>query len=80
MACGTPVLSTKKTALAEVLGDYPIWIEDPKNIKEISNKTYKILTNKKLRDKLIKKGLEQAKKFSWKRTANKTLKILNQKL
>ena len=25
MACGTPVLATKKTSLAEVLGDYPIW-------------------------------------------------------
>ncbi len=80
MACGTPVLSTKKTSLSEVLGDYPIWIKDPKDIKEIKDKIYKILTDKKLQEELIKKGLEQAKKFSWERTANKTLKILNQKL
>jgi len=76
MACGTPVLSTKKTSLSEVLGDYPIWVKDPKDIKEIKDKIYKILTDKKMQEKLIKKGLEQAKKFSWKVTAKKTLKIL----
>jgi len=76
MACGTPVLSTKKTSLAEVLGNYPIWVENPKDIDEISNKMLEILTNKKLREKLIKAGLARAQKFSWQRTAEKTLKIL----
>jgi len=39
-----------------------------------------ILTNKKLREKLIKAGLARAQKFSWQKTAEETLKILlNQK-
>ncbi len=76
MACGTPVLSTKKTSLSEVLGDYPIWIDDPKNIDEIKSKMLKILKNQDLQEKLKKQGFGQAQKFSWQETANKTLKIL----
>jgi len=79
MACGTPVLSTKKTSLAEVLGDYPVWVENPKDIEEISKKISIILVDKKLREKMVEKGQEQIKKFSWKKTAEKTLKILLEK-
>jgi len=75
MACGTPILSTKKTSLVEVLGDYPIWINSPEDTNEISDKIYKILTDKKLQEKLTEKGLEQAGKFSWQKTAEKTLQI-----
>lgn len=76
MACGTPVLSTKKTSLAEVLGDYPIWVDNPENIDEISDKMFKILSDENLRNIMIKKGLERAQKFSWRQTAEETLKIL----
>jgi len=76
MACGTPVLSTKKTSLAEVLGDYPIWIENPESVKEISEKMYKILTDKDLQKKLSQKGIERAQKFSWEKTARETLRVL----
>jgi glycosyltransferase involved in cell wall biosynthesis len=76
MACGTPVLSNKKTSLSEVLGDYPISVENPKDIDEISEKMLKVLSNEQLSDGLIKKGLEQAQKFSWQKTAKETLKIL----
>lgn len=78
MACGTPVLSTKKTSLAEVLGDYPVWVENPKDINEISKKMFKILSDDSLRDKMIKGGLEQSQKFSWGETAEKTLQALIQ--
>jgi len=36
------------------------------------------LINKSLREKLIQKGLKQAKKFSWKKCAQKTLKVLKE--
>lgn len=76
MACGVPVLSTKKTSLAEVLGDYPVWVNNPKDINEISDKVYRILTDKTLQQKLIKKGIEQARRFSWEKTAQETLELL----
>lgn len=76
MACGTPVLSTKKTSLAEVLGDYPIWVKNPENLDEISEKILKVLSDEYLRNKLIREGLTQAQKFSWQKTAKETLNIL----
>jgi glycosyltransferase involved in cell wall biosynthesis len=36
----------------------------------------KVLSNEQLSDGLIKKGLEQAQKFSWQKTAKETFKIL----
>ena len=80
MACGTPVLSTKKTSLAEVLGDYSIWLENPEDIDEISEKILKILGDEQLRNELIEKGLSQVGKFSWQNTALNTLRIMNQEL
>ncbi|MBD3282562.1 MAG: glycosyltransferase [Candidatus Portnoybacteria bacterium] len=74
MQSGTPVLTTKETSLKEVIGDYPIYIKDSKNIKEIKEKMKKILTNQELKQECINKGLEQAKKFSWEKTAKQTLK------
>jgi glycosyltransferase involved in cell wall biosynthesis len=76
MACGTPVLTTKKTSLAEVLGDYPIAVDNPSNVEEIKEKMIKVLSNEQLRNEMIQKGLERVQKFSWQKTAQETLKIL----
>jgi len=76
MACGTPVLATKKTSLAEVLGDYPLWVDEPGNVKEIKDKMLKVLSDEHLRTEMTKKGLERAKQFSWRQTAEETLRIL----
>jgi len=77
MACGIPVLTTKKTSLKEVIGDYPLWVKNPNDVNEIKEKMYKILTDKNLRKNLIEKGLKQSQKFSWQKTAEETLKIIN---
>lgn len=76
MACGTPVLTTKMTSLSEVMEDYPLWVKNPNDVKEIAEKMEKALLNKELREKMIKKGLEQVKKFSWQKCAEKTLEII----
>ena len=76
MACGTPVLSTKKTSLAEVLGDYPIWVENPSDIGEIKDKMIKVLKDENLRNEMITQGLICARQFSWQKTAEETLRIL----
>ena len=79
MASGTPVLSTKKTSLAEVLGNYPIWVDNPSNVEEIEEKMVKILSDEKLRNKMIDAGLQRAKHFSWRQTAEKTYALLSGK-
>ena len=76
MACGTPVITTKIASLPEVVGESAIFVNNPENINEITDAIYKGLTNKNLREELIKRGLNQAKKFSWQKTAKKTLSIL----
>ncbi|MCX6729966.1 MAG: glycosyltransferase family 1 protein [Candidatus Portnoybacteria bacterium] len=76
MACGTPVLTTKMTSLKEVLGDYPIAVDDPNSVNEIKEKINKILSDEQLRTVMIERGLNRVKFFSWEKTAKETLKIL----
>jgi len=73
IACGTPVITSKKASIPEVIGDAGIYIEDNSNINEISEAIYKGLTNNNLRKELISKGLDQVKKFSWQKSAKEIL-------
>jgi len=68
------VITSNYGAMAEVAGDAALLV-DPYNIDEIAEAMYKVLTDKNLRENLIKKGLERAKQFSWKKTAKETLKV-----
>lgn len=76
MACGTPVIASYSSSLPEVIGDAGLLV-DPYNITEIANALKQILLNKDLSDKLIKKGLEQAKQFSWIKTAREYLEVFS---
>lgn len=76
MACGTPVVTTKMGSLSETVGEAALFVENPKNVDEISEVIYRALSDEYLRNKLIEKGLERASKFSWSKTAEETLKIL----
>jgi glycosyltransferase involved in cell wall biosynthesis len=77
MACGTPVLTTKMTSLGEVLGNYPIAVNNPGDINEIKEKIIKILNDENLKKEMVETGLERAKQFSWQKTAKETLRILS---
>jgi glycosyltransferase involved in cell wall biosynthesis len=59
-----PVISSKISSIPEVAGDGAILV-DPENISEIGENIYICLTNEEARKDLIKKGFENAKKFSW---------------
>jgi glycosyltransferase involved in cell wall biosynthesis len=77
LACGTPAMTTKMGSLPEAVGDSAIFISNPEDTKEISEAIEKILSDETLSDELVKKGLKQVQKFSWEKTAEETLKILN---
>ena len=74
MACGTPVVASYSSSLPEVMGSAGLLV-NPYNINDIACAIKQILSNKDLRDKLIKKGLKQASKFNWAKTATEYLKI-----
>ncbi len=67
MASGTPVITSNTSSLPEVAGDAGILV-DALNENEIFEAYRKILSDKKLQMEMIQKGLEQAKKFEWKRS------------
>lgn len=74
MQCGTPVICSNTTSLPEVAGDAAILV-NPKDQDELCQAMLNILTDSDLRQKLKNKGLEQAKKFSWKKCAQETVEI-----
>jgi len=74
MACGCSVITSNISSLPEVAGEAALLVY-PKETKEIANAINTLLNDDKLRQKLVKNGLEQAKKFSWEKTAKEMLKI-----
>ncbi|MCS7231965.1 MAG: glycosyltransferase family 1 protein [Elusimicrobiota bacterium] len=77
MACGCPVIASNISSLPEIVGDAGILV-NPYNIDEICRCIYKVLTDRYLQEDMCKKGLQQAKKFSWYLTAKKTLELYEQ--
>lgn len=74
MACGTPVVTSNAGSLPEVVGDAALLV-NPENVEEIVSAIETVLTNKKLRKELIKKGFERVETFSWEKTARETLEV-----
>lgn len=74
MACGTPVITSNASSLPEVVGDAGIMVA-PRNVEGLADAIRRALTDSDLRQEMTIKGLEQAKKFSWKETARQTLNI-----
>ncbi|MCJ7792859.1 MAG: glycosyltransferase family 4 protein [Candidatus Marinimicrobia bacterium] len=74
MSYGCPVVASKVSSLPEVVGEAGILV-DPNKPKEIARGIEKAIKN---REELIKKGYQQAKKFSWEKCAQETLKVLEE--
>lgn len=65
----TPVITSNVTSMPEISGGAAI-LCDPNNISQISNAMTEVSTNSNLRKDLIQKGITQAHKFSWDKTAD----------
>lgn len=77
MARKVPVLTSKAGALPEVVGDAAM-ICDPYDVNDITKKILNILCSEDLNDKLINRGLERFKYFSWENTFKQTQKIYDE--
>jgi len=73
-ACGCPVLTSNVTACPEVAGD-GAHIVNPYSVEEIQAGMLKILQDEEYKHKLITRGFENIKRFSWKKTAEEILKV-----
>ncbi|MFX1363504.1 MAG: glycosyltransferase family 4 protein [Promethearchaeota archaeon] len=75
MACGCPVITSNAFAIREIVGDAALLLEDNSNPEELAKKIILLISDKKLRDEFIKKGLARLKLFSWEKSAQTVLKI-----
>ncbi len=75
MACGVPIAASEVTSIPEVLGNAGL-LFNPNYALSIAEALTKIVSDKKLQARLIEKGLERVKDFSWEKTAGKTLKVI----
>jgi glycosyltransferase involved in cell wall biosynthesis len=74
MACGTPVVASGVSSLPEVVGDAAVLV-NPENVFDIARGIRDILLDDNLRADLIRRGREQASRFSWERTAREVRDI-----
>jgi len=74
MVLGTPVITSNISSLPEVAGTATLLV-DPEKEEDITKALKKLLSDKQLQARLKKKGIEQAKKFSWGKTAKETIKV-----
>jgi len=76
MACGCPVVTSNTSSLPEVVGEAGIMV-DPYDTDSLAQAMRQVLTDDKLRDDMVRKGLERSRSFSWERAAEQTLEVYN---
>ena len=74
MACGVPVIISNVSSLPEIVGKAGLLV-NPTSVDQIEQAIRTVLTDKKLKNKLIRLGLKQAKNFSWNKMARKVIKV-----
>lgn len=74
MACGTSVITSNISSMPEVAGDAAVLV-NPYNVDALAEAMHSILTDKDLKESLVKKGLERVRQFSWEKCAEETIRV-----
>jgi glycosyltransferase involved in cell wall biosynthesis len=74
MACGTPVLTSRNTAMDEICGDAANLV-DPFDVEGIADGLEKMLADVEYRHELSQRGLCCAGQLSWSRAAQETVDV-----
>lgn len=77
MACGTPVITSNTSSMPEIAGQQAILV-NPENSEEITKMMLRLETDETFYCQQQKIGLNRAKLFSWKNTAENLLKLYTQ--
>lgn len=72
MAVGTPVIASRRGALAEVVGDAGLLVDDPLNVEEWTGAIRQCLDNASLRTELIERGRQRVANRTWRTVARET--------
>ena len=76
MSCGAPVITSNTSSMPEVAGDAALLV-NPYDTSAIADAMNNLVSDKQLRERLISKGFERVKQFSWKKCAEETLRVFN---
>ena len=79
MACGTPVIASNTTGLAEAVGDAGLTV-DPRSADELAEALRRVLDDPELRDRLVAAGHARAAEFTWARAARATAGVYREVL
>lgn len=74
MACGTPVITSNTSSMPEIGGTNAILV-NPENCDEITTMMLRLESDQAFYERQRQIGLERAKLFSWKKTAENLLKL-----
>jgi glycosyltransferase involved in cell wall biosynthesis len=74
MASGCPVVTSTGGSCPEIVGNAALLVEPP-DIAGLAQAMNRILTEPDLRQSLANRGLERARDFSWKRSAEKVINV-----
>jgi glycosyltransferase involved in cell wall biosynthesis len=77
MACGTPVITSNTSSLPEVGGSAVHYVS-PESADQLSKQISVLCSDPGLRETCRRKGLDQARQFSWEKTALETMKVFEQ--
>lgn len=69
-----PAIISNVSSLPEIAGEAAYFV-NPLDVKEISEALWKFSQDENLRNQYRQKGLEQARKFDWEKTARETLEV-----
>jgi glycosyltransferase involved in cell wall biosynthesis len=78
MACGVPVITSRRSSLPEVVGDAALLLEDPLDPAEIAARVETIISDPVLRSTMMEKGRERARAFTWEKAAGEVLQVYDQ--
>lgn len=79
MSCQTPVITSFSSSLPEVVGNTALLV-DPYNVRDMFEAIKQIIEDDKLREDLGKEGQTRAEEFTWTKTAESCLKIIEGKI
>jgi glycosyltransferase involved in cell wall biosynthesis len=74
MACGTPVITSNRTSLPEVVGEAGVLV-DPGDPDDMADAIRRMLADTAYRETLARNGQTQAQQYTWQRTARETAAV-----
>lgn len=76
-ACGCPVVTSSAASCPEVAGEGAL-IVDPYRVEEIAGSMLRLARDGNLRKRLVRKGLENCRRFSWRKAAAELIRLFEE--